>query len=74
MINEMSPIPAIIEEIKKDPEIACTAEESESRLAACKPCENFFMDVDNHTKCKGCGCNISILISLKFKECPLEKW
>lgn len=74
MINQMNPIPAIIEEIKSDPEIACSTQESESRLSSCKSCENFFIDVDNHTKCKGCSCNISILISLKIKECPLEKW
>lgn len=74
MNGEMSTIPAVIDEVKKDPEITCTSEESEARLAKCKPCENFFIDTDQQTKCKGCGCNISILITLKFKQCPLEKW
>lgn len=74
MINEMNPTPAVIDEIRSDPEIACTTSESESRLALCKPCENFFIDTDNHTKCQGCGCNISMMITLKFKQCPLEKW
>lgn len=72
--DEMSVIPALIEEIVRDPEVVCTDEESKARLAECKPCENFFIDSDRHTKCKGCGCNISMMITMKFKQCPLEKW
>lgn len=74
MNNEMSTIEAEISESRKDPEITCSQDESEARLALCKPCENFFMDIDNQTKCAGCGCNISMMITMKFKECPLEKW
>jgi hypothetical protein len=71
---EMNPTPAVIEEIKIDPEVTCTAEESEARLSLCKSCENFFIDVDKHTKCRSSGCNISLMITYRFKECPLEKW
>lgn len=74
MNNEMNPIPAIIEEFKQDPEVVCTFEESDTRLSLCKSCENFFVDHDQHTKCKGCGCNISMMITMKFKNCPLGKW
>jgi|688.fasta_scaffold649978_2 hypothetical protein len=71
---EMNPKPAVVDEIQSDPELVCTIEESESRLALCKPCENFFIDTDNHTKCRGSGCNISLMTTYKFKQCPLEKW
>ena len=71
---EMSTTPAPIEPEVDDVEVVCTPEESEQRLSMCKPCENFYMDEDQHTKCKGCGCNISMMITFKFKQCPLEKW
>lgn len=73
-MNEMSPTPAPIEPEVDNIVVNCTPEESEERLNKCHSCENFFIDEDTHTKCKGCNCNISMMITFKFKECPLEKW
>ena len=71
---EMDPTPAPIDELIKDSEIACSIEESARRAETCKSCDRFYMDIDNHTKCSECKCNISLLISLQFKQCPFEKW
>jgi len=68
-----NPAPSIIEENSLD-SVVCDAAESNSRLEKCKPCENFYIDTDQQTKCKGSGCNISMMITFKFKQCPLEKW
>ena len=73
MIN-MDPTPAPIEPEVDDIVTNCTPEESQQRLEKCQSCVNFYIDDDTHTKCKGCGCNISMMITFKFKECPLEKW
>jgi hypothetical protein len=71
----MDPTPAPTN-IKKNPldSIVCDEAESNSRFLKCKPCENFYIDSDQHTKCKGSGCNISMMITFKFKQCPMEKW
>ena len=71
---DMDPTPAPIESEVDDIIINCTPEESQARLEKCKSCVNFYTDEDEHTKCKGCGCNISMMITFKFKECPLNKW
>ena len=71
---DMDPTPAPIEEVVDDIVVTCTEEESQIRLSLCKSCENFHMDADQHTKCLGCNCNISMMITFKFKECPLGKW
>ena len=73
MIN-MNPTPAIIIDDKDDMPIYCTQEESRDRHNKCKDCKNFYKDDDEHTKCMGCGCNISMMITFKFKECPLGNW
>ena len=55
--------------------VNCTPEESESRVSFCRGCENFYIDeTDNNTKCKGTGCNISLMISFLFKSCPKGNW
>ena len=71
---DMDPTPAPIEPVVDDIVINCTAEESQQRLSNCQTCENFYIDEDSHTKCRGCNCNISLMIAYKFKQCPLEKW
>lgn len=70
----MNPTPAQIVEAPLGAPTLCSPEESQSRLDLCVPCENFFIDEDQHTKCQGCGCNISILTTIKDKSCPLGKW
>jgi len=76
-MTEMNPTPTDI--IDNDipntlTSVFCNEDESRSRLSVCNSCENFHIDTDAQTKCKACGCNISMLISFKDKNCPLEKW
>lgn len=73
-MSNMDTTPAPLEPEVDDIVITCTPEESQSRLSLCKPCENFYIDDEQHTKCKGCDCNISMMITFKFKECPLGRW
>lgn len=74
MTTEMNSTPAPREEVELSPENYCTIEESKTRLSTCISCENFYTDEDQHTKCRGCGCNVSMLITIKDKTCPSEKW
>lgn len=55
-----------------DIEILVTPEETQRRLSFCIPCENHILDVI--PKCKVCDCSISMLSTLIFKNCPIEKW
>jgi hypothetical protein len=73
-MNKMNSAPAPIEPMELSSDILCSQQASEQRLSMCKNCENFFIDIDSHTKCRGSGCNISLMITYKFKHCPLEKW
>lgn len=71
----MNPTPAPLSVQANDLDsIVCDLAESNNRLNSCKSCENFYIDTDQQTKCKGSGCNISMMITFKFKQCPLEKW
>lgn len=56
----------------KDDIIECDESQKASRLETCKNCEKF--TIDEVTKCSECGCNISLMITYTFKECPLGKW
>lgn len=72
---DMSPIPANIIESDTDLNtLVCSQIESTSRLEKCKDCVNFYIDADQHTKCNATGCNISMMVTFQFKQCPLEKW
>ena len=56
-------------------DIHCSIEEADERLTVCKTCEKFTIAEEPPvTKCIESGCNISMMISFKFKQCPLEKW
>lgn len=58
-----------------DDDLYCTPEQADARLSVCKTCEKFEIPTNpSITKCAASGCNISMMISFKFKECPLEKW
>lgn len=54
--------------------VACTPDETQTRLAACVACENFYVDEEIHTKCQATGCNISFMTTLNFKSCPKGNW
>lgn len=55
--------------------IVCRQEELQIRLNKCKECINFYTDeIDQQTKCRESGYNISLMITMKDKECPLGKW
>jgi hypothetical protein len=61
------------EYFESDSGLECTPEQKEIRLHLCKNCVNFTVE-DNHTICSGTGCNISLMVTFNFKQCPLEKW
>ncbi|NDC96083.1 hypothetical protein EB118_22165 [bacterium] len=74
-MNTMNLKPAPINDENKDKEIYCTKEETEHRLSFCNySCPEFFIDTDQHSKCKMCSCNISMVTIFKFKICPLGNW
>lgn len=73
-MNSMSPTPAPTEDIELSPDIVCSQDESQQRLSQCQSCENFFIDIDSHTKCRSSSCNISFMTTYKFKHCPMGKW
>lgn len=47
---------------------------TEYRLSFCIPCEKNGKNTDNVPTCLECGCNLSMLTTLSFKSCPLNKW
>lgn len=49
-----------------------TKDETEKRISFCITCENNVLDII--PKCKECDCSISMLTTLNFKSCPIDKW
>jgi len=74
MSNNFIPPTPVIEDPIIELGIECTSAEKTARLELCKSCVNFATDEDNHTICSGTGCNISLMTTYTFKQCPLEKW
>ena len=72
MSINMNPTPAPIEQAESVIVIECTEEERLQRLDVCNSCDKFL--IEEVTKCAECSCNISLLTTFKFKECPLGKW
>lgn len=52
----------------------CTFEEKETRLSSCKQCESFKVNDKTFTECAETGCLINLMITFKFKTCPIGKW
>jgi hypothetical protein len=73
MNNKFTPPVPVIENLPLELGMTCTTEESEARLLLCKSCINFSFD-NNVTICNATNCNISLMTTFKFKQCPLEKW
>lgn len=63
-----------VENYTSDAGIECNSETRLTRLNLCKNCKNFTIRADNNTVCSETGCNISLMITYNFKQCPLEKW
>lgn len=72
-MNSMNTIPAEIVP-KDDIVVECTIEEKDRRTKLCVSCENFYIDLDQHTKCQACDCNIGFMVSFNFKKCPKGNW
>jgi hypothetical protein len=53
-------------------DILVSQEETTRRLSFCMTCESNVLDVI--PKCKECNCSLSMVTTLNFKTCPLEKW
>ena len=58
----------------EDIQIECNDEEKITRLTHCKNCKYFLIESETITKCTECNCNISLLITYKFKSCPKDYW
>jgi len=69
-----TPAPTSDESLQNSDEITCSAEESLTRHSYCKECDNFTINSDNHTICSASGCNISMMITFRFKQCPKGYW
>ena len=53
-------------------DLNCTKEEQEKRISFCVQCEFNVLDV--MPQCSQCNCSISMLTTMNFKSCPIEKW
>lgn len=53
-------------------DISCSEEETSQRLSFCKVCEH--MKINQFTECELSGCQISLMTTIKFKECPKGNW
>lgn len=49
-------------------------EETDRRLSFCIGCEHNGHNEMNIPTCLSCGCNLSMLTTLSFKSCPINKW
>lgn len=47
-------------------------EETEKRISICTACDSLVQD--DVPKCKHCACSLSMMTTLKFKQCPEGKW
>jgi hypothetical protein len=73
-MNDKFIVPEAMPELPKvDLGVECSPEQTANRLSICKNCENFNFN-EIHTICKSTGCNISLMTTFSFKQCPLEKW
>jgi hypothetical protein len=73
MSNDFIPPIPVIDTPAEDIGVECSIEEKTTRLNLCKSCVNFTFE-DEHTVCSSTGCNISLMTTYSFKQCPLEKW
>lgn len=53
-------------------DVICSKEETERRVSFCMICESNILDVI--PKCQECNCSISMVTTISFKTCPLDKW
>jgi len=49
-------------------------EETSRRLSFCNGCEHNGRNEEDIPTCVACGCNLSMLTTLSFKSCPVNKW
>lgn len=52
----------------------CSEEERLQRLETCKQCSFFTVRDDYTTDCASNGCKINLMITYKFKICPIGNW
>jgi hypothetical protein len=71
-MTPMSTVVAPLDNTETSDILECTPEQTEHRLNVCKLCENF--TIRDTTTCSATGCNISLMITYSFKQCPLGKW
>lgn len=51
-----------------------TQDEIDRITKLCQSCENVFHDDKLGTRCRLCGCNMTLKIKWTTARCPVEKW
>jgi|688.fasta_scaffold158047_3 hypothetical protein len=73
MTTPLTPPGSITYEISQAvEEVACSFDETQTRLSFCKICPHLI--INEYTKCELSGCHINLMSSIKFKECPKGHW
>jgi hypothetical protein len=74
------PAPEIIDVITQElspqstHDLIVSTEETQRRLSFCINCEHLGHNESNVPICLECGCNMSMLTTMSFKSCPINKW
>jgi|Laugrespbdmm15sd_2_1035082.scaffolds.fasta_scaffold247162_1 hypothetical protein len=64
--------PLVLEASTHD--LIISKEQTDYRLSFCISCEHNGLNEFNVPTCLECGCNLSMLTTLSFKSCPINKW
>lgn len=64
----------VIEGAVKGEEIVVTAEEKEKRLAICKGCPHYLVDITGQPRCNECKCFMNLKAALNKAKCPIGRW
>lgn len=55
-------------------DLIISKEQTDYRLSFCTSCEHNGLNEFKVPTCLECGCNLSMLTTLSFKSCPINKW
>lgn len=69
-----APEPTVLQQELAQEALTVSAEETAHRLSFCNSCEHNGRNEDDVPTCLSCGCNLSMLTTLSFKSCPINKW
>lgn len=55
-------------------DLIVSSAETARRLSYCNGCEHNGLNDYSVPTCLKCGCNMSMLTTMSFKSCPINKW